>query len=229
MRRLSFLVVVIVIVFISLPRPVLAQDGCGLFSLLTGCDYDQRALQAEREHNQAMQQISAQATATALGAQHQAQQLEYQRWLASEQAQQELERIAARERVNMAEIQARMEQMRAGERMNAVNATTSFNVAALQTDAMIAVAASRAEEARAGQAAATLIALAVLAAAGTIAYAANQYRRATEARAQPHLLPADDWQRRAVVVLEQRGVPWRLRDRRLLAQIDGEWVIVQDD
>lgn len=228
-KKLVLAVIVGVVLLIAVPRPVAAQDGCGLLSLLIGCDYDQRALQAEREHNQAMLQINAQATATALGAQHQAQQLEYQRWLASEQAQQELQRIAAKERVSQAEIQARLEQMRAQERMNAVNATTSFNVAALQSDAMIAVADARAAAARDQQVTAFVMLVTALVVAGALIYAASQYRRVAEAQAHPYLLPADDWQRRAVALLEQKRVPYLLRQQQLLAQIDGEWVQVEKD
>lgn len=188
MFRLFRFIFLLAVCAVFLPRPVAAQDGCGLWGLIAGCTQDQQALQAEREHQQVQAQMDAQAQAAAQAAQQQAQQLEYQRWLASEQAQQELTRIAARERVDMAQIQAQLEQMYAQERINAVNATTSFNVAALQSEAMIAVAASRAEAARAEQATAALMALAVLAIAGALAYAAWQYRRASEKRAQPLLL-----------------------------------------
>ena len=228
--RTTFIVAVTLAAVVLLtPRPVAAQDGCGLLGMIVGCTYQQDALEAQRQHDLQQAQLAAQSAAVAQQAQQQAQQLEYQRWLASEQAQQQLAAIAARERVSMAQIQAQLEQMRSQERINAVNATTSFNVAALQGDAMIAVSRARADEARAQQVTAAVVVLAVLALAGALAYAAWQYRRAAEARAQTYLLAADDWQRRAVALLEQRGVPWLLRDRRLLAQIEGQWVIVEDD
>jgi hypothetical protein len=44
---------------------------------------------------------------------------------------------------------------------------------------------------------------------------------------EQQLLPPDVWQQRAIGLLEQRGVPWQLRESRLLACIDGEWVRVE--
>lgn len=213
--------------FLVLPRPVAAQDGCGALGWLFGCDYELQATRAANENSQAMAQISAQATATALNAQQQAEQLRYQQWLASEQAQQELARIASRERVDSDRIRAELEQMYARERMASMAATTAFNVAALQSDAMVAVAASRTEAAQTNQVIALLVVVAVLAAAGSLAYVAAQYRRTVEVQAAPRLLPRDEWQRQAVALLEARGVPWQLRDQRLLAQIDGVWKVVE--
>lgn len=229
LRTTVIVAVVLAAVVIFTPRPAAAQDGCGLWGLIAGCTYQQDALNAQRQNDLQQAQLAAQAAAAAQQAQQQAQQLEYQRWLASEQAQQQLAAIASRERVSMAQIQAQLEQMRANERMNAVSATTSFNVAALQSDAMIAVSRARADEARAQQVTAAVVVLAVFALAGALAYAAWQYRRAAEARAQTYLLVADDWQRRAVALLEQKHVPWLLRDQRLLAQIEGQWVVVEED
>lgn len=225
--KLARVLAVCAIVLLFLPRPALAQDGCGLLGALFGCSYELRAEREANDNAQAMAQIAAQATATALGAQAQADQLRYQQWLASEQARTELEQIASRERIDGAKIQAELEMMYARERMAGVQATTTFNVAALQSDAMIAVANARANEAAAQQVTAALAVLAVLAVAGALAYAAHQHRRAVEVQAQPRLLPPDVWQQRAIGLLEQRGVPWQLRESRLLACIDGEWVRVE--
>ena len=228
--RTTFIVAVTLAAVVLLtPRPVAAQDGCGLLGMIVGCTYERDTQEAQRQQALQQAQIAAQATAVALQAQQQGQQLEYQRWLASEQAQQELARIAARERVDMAQIQAQLEQMHVQERINSINATTTFNVATLQSDAMIAVSRARADEARAQQVTAALVALAVLVVAGALVYAARQYRHAAEVQAQPHLLLTDPWQRRAVLLLEQKRVPWLVRDQRLLAQINGQWVIVEED
>ena len=212
LRTTMIVAVTLAAVVLLTPRPASAQDGCGLLGLIVGCTYQQDALNAQRQNEMQQAQLAAQAAAAAQQAQQQAQQLEYQRWLASEQAQQQLAAIASRERIGMAQIQAQLEQMRAEERMNAVSATTSFNVAALQSDAMIAVSRARADEARAQQVTAAVVVLAVLVLAGALAYAAWQYRRAAEAQAQTYLLVDDDWQRRAVALLAQKGVPWLLRD-----------------
>ncbi len=212
----------IVVALALLPRPVYAQDGCGLLGAVFGCDYEQDEREAERAHVATMAQIEARATATALD-------IEARQFLASQQAQTELAQIASRERVDVDRIQAELEAMYSRERMAGLQATTSFNVAALQTDAVIAVANARTREAQAQQVTALLIVVAVLAGAGAFAFAARQYRRAAEVQAVPQLLPPDDWQRRAVWMLEQRRVPWQLSGQRLLAQIDGEWVRVEKD
>lgn len=233
LSRLFLAALVCAALFVALqPRPAHAQDGCGLLGMIIGCNYDQQAREAERQAAQQQAELAARQQAQQLAAQQQAQQLQYQQWLASEQAQTELQRIAANERISIAQIQAQLEQMRVQERSNALSATTSFNVAALQSDAMIAVARARAAEAQAGQVMVAMVALCVIlcvaATAAATAYAAWQYRRAEEVRAAPLLLPDDDWQRRAVALLDQRGIAWQLRDRRLLAQIDGHWVRVEE-
>lgn len=227
--KLAVALAVCASLFFFVPRSVFAQDGCGLVqAFLVGCDYDQRERQLEREYQLQQETQAAAAAAAATRAQQQADQLRYQQWLASEQARQELERIAANERVDKERIQAELEMMYARERMAGVQATTSFNVAALQSDAMIAVASARANEAAAQQTVAVLVSLAVVAAASAIVYAARQYRRVAETQAVPRLLPSDPWQRRAVLMLEQRGVPWRLNGNQLLVHLDDEWKIVED-
>jgi hypothetical protein len=227
--KLARVLAVCAIVLLFLPRPALAQDGCGLLGALFGCSYELRAEREANDNAQAMAQIAAQATATALGAQAQADQLRYQQWLASEQARTELEQIASRERIDGAKIQAELEMMYARERMASVAATTSFNVAALQSDAMIAVASAREREAAANQVTGAFVALAVLALAGAGAFVAWQYRRAVEVQTDPRLLPPDDWQRRAVAMLEQRGIPWEMHGRDLLIVRGEQRLLVRRD
>lgn len=221
-RTLTIIAALTLAAVLVSPRPVAAQDGCGLLGALFGCDYNQREQEIDNQHAQNMAQINAQATAVA-------QQLEYQRWLDSQRVQTELQQIAARERVDMAKIQAELERMYSDERTSQLAATTAFNVAALQSDAMIAAAAARAEAAQAEQVTALLLALVVLSVAGAMAFMAWQYTRLAGAYAQPLTLPADDWQRRAVAALDQKGVPWAISQNRLIAQIDGEWVRVEGD
>ncbi len=213
----------IVVALALLPRPVYAQDDCGIVrSLLVGCDLELQEREAERQHVATMAQIEARATATALD-------IEARQFLASQQAQTELAQIASRERVDVDRIQAELEAMYARERIAGLQAQTTFSIAALQTDAMIAVANARTREAQANGVIAAAVFGAVLVVAAAFAFAAWRYCRAVEVRAAVHLLPPDDWQRRAVGLLEQRGIPWQLRERRLIAQIDGEWVAVRDE
>jgi hypothetical protein len=231
MVRLKIVTVIVLVAWgvIFLPRPVHAEDGCGLLGFVFGCRYDQRGQQIANDHAVDMAQIDAQAQAAALAAQNQAAQLETQRWLDSQKVQAQLEEVAARERVDMAKIRYELERMYSDERTSQLAATTSFNIAALQSDAMIAVARARANEAAAQQVTAALIVLAVLALAGAGGFAAWQFRRVAEVQAGARLLTGDDWQRRAVALLEQRRIPYMIQGQRLIAQIDGQAVEVRPD
>lgn len=221
MLRVFLMFAVCVLVLTMLPRPVLADDGCGpLYSFFFGCTYDQKERENVREHTEVIAGIEAQTRATEL-------KIQAQQFLASQEAQTQLEKIASKERVDKEKILAELEMMYAKERMDGIRATTSFNIAALQTDAMIAVANARAEEEDARNVTMLLVCVAVMAMAGAAAFAAWQYRKMVEN--QTRMLLDVAWQQNAIAVLQEKGVPWQ-RDRgELVAYVNQNWVRVVPD
>ena len=77
-----------------------------------------------------------------------------------------------------------------------------------------------------------VVLLIMLLVSGALAYVVTQYRRVAEVRARVQLLQGgEQWQRRAVALLEERQLPYRWAGKKrqeIETYIDGKWRVVTD-